>query len=41
MEYLIYNSSSDVTKLELLLKADETLYNVKNSGRNNFAILEV
>ena len=36
-----YNSSSDVTKLELLLKADETLYNVKNSGRNNFAILEV
>ena len=36
-----YNSSSDITKLELLLKADETLYNVKNSGRNNFAILEV
>ena len=36
-----YNSNSDVTKLELLLKADETLYNVKNSGRNNFAILEV
>ena len=36
-----YNSSSDVTKLELLLKADETLYSVKNSGRNNFAILEV
>ncbi|PRM89288.1 GGDEF domain-containing response regulator [Aliarcobacter cryaerophilus] len=36
-----YNSSSDVTKLELLLKADETLYNVKNSGRNDFAILEV
>ena len=36
-----YNSSSDITKLELLLKADETLYNAKNSGRNNFAILEV
>ena len=36
-----YNSRSDVTKLELLLKADEALYNVKNSGRNNFAILEV
>lgn len=36
-----YNSSSDITKLELLLKADETLYSVKNSGRNNFAILEV
>ncbi|MDN5096781.1 GGDEF domain-containing response regulator [Aliarcobacter butzleri] len=36
-----YNSSSDVTKLELLLKADEALYSVKNSGRNNFAILEV
>ena len=36
-----YNSSSDITKLELLLKADETLYNVNNSGRNNFAILEV
>ncbi len=36
-----YNSSSDITKLELLLKADEALYNVKNSGRNNFAILEV
>ena len=36
-----YNSSSNITKLELLLKADETLYNVKNSGRNNFAILEV
>ena len=36
-----YNSISDITKLELLLKADETLYNVKNSGRNNFAILEV
>ncbi|WP_198306034.1 diguanylate cyclase domain-containing protein [Arcobacter vandammei] len=36
-----YNSNSDVTKLELLLKADEALYNVKNSGRNNFAILEV
>lgn len=36
-----YNSSSDITKLELLLKADETLYEVKNSGRNNFAILEV
>ena len=36
-----YNSSSDITKLELLLKADETLYSVKNSGRNNFAILDV
>ena len=36
-----YNSNSDVTKLELLLKADETLYEVKNGGRNNFAILEV
>lgn len=36
-----YNSNSDVTKLELLLKADETLYSVKNSGRNNLAILEV
>lgn len=36
-----YNSNSDITKLELLLKADETLYNVKNGGRNNFAILEV
>lgn len=36
-----YNSNSDITKLELLLKADETLYSVKNSGRNNFAILEV
>lgn len=36
-----YNSSSDITKLELLLKADETLYSVKNNGRNNFAILEV
>lgn len=36
-----YNSSSDITKLELLLKADETLYNVKNSSRNDFAILEV
>ncbi len=36
-----YNSSSDITKLELLLKADETLYSVKNSGRNNFEILEV
>src|SRR5574344_428581 len=36
-----YNSNSNVTKLELLLKADETLYSVKNSGRNNFAILEV
>lgn len=36
-----YNSNSDVTNLELLLKADEALYNVKNSGRNNFAILEV
>ncbi|WP_152058134.1 GGDEF domain-containing response regulator [Aliarcobacter butzleri] len=36
-----YNSSSDITKLELLLKADEALYSVKNSGRNNFAILEV
>lgn len=36
-----YNSNSDVTSLELLLKADEALYNVKNSGRNNFAILEV
>ena len=36
-----YNSNSDITKLELLLKADEALYNVKNSGRNNFAILEV
>ena len=36
-----YNSNSDVTKLELLLKADEALYNVKNSSRNNFAILEV
>lgn len=36
-----YNSNSDITKLELLQKADETLYNVKNSGRNNFAILEV
>lgn len=31
----------EITKTELLLKADETLYNVKNSGRNNFAILEV
>ena len=37
----IYNTSSDITKLELLLKADEPLYRVKNSGRNNFAILEV
>ena len=36
-----YNSNSDITKLELLLKADETLYEVKNGGRNNFAILEV
>lgn len=36
-----YNSNSDITKLELLLKADEALYNVKNSSRNNFAILEV
>lgn len=36
-----YNSSSDITKLELMLKADEALYSVKNSGRNNFAILEV
>ena len=36
-----YNSSSVITKLELLLNADETLYSVKNSGRNNFAILEV
>lgn len=36
-----YNSNSDVTKLELLLKADETLYSVKNSGRNNFLILDV
>ena len=31
----------EITKTELLLKADETLYEVKNSGRNNFAILEV
>ncbi|WP_323595721.1 GGDEF domain-containing response regulator [Aliarcobacter butzleri] len=31
----------EITKTELLLKADETLYSVKNSGRNNFAILEV
>ncbi|MCT7607027.1 GGDEF domain-containing protein [Aliarcobacter butzleri] len=31
----------EITKTELLLKADEALYNVKNSGRNNFAILEV
>ena len=36
-----YNSSSYITKLALLLKADEALYNVKNSGRNKFAILEV
>lgn len=36
-----YNSNSDITKLELLLKADETLYSVKNSGRNNFLILDV
>lgn len=31
----------EITKTELLLKADEALYNVKNSGRNNFEILEV
>ena len=36
-----YNSISDITKIELLIKADETLYNVKNSGRNNFAIVEI
>ena len=36
-----YNSISDITKIELLMKADETLYNVKNSGRNNFAIVEI
>src|SRR5574344_969669 len=31
----------EITKTELLLKADETLYEVKNSGRNNFLILDV
>jgi len=36
-----YTPNSDITKLELLIKADETLYKVKNSGRNNFSILDV
>ncbi len=35
------SSCEEITKTELLLKADETLYEVKNGGRNNFAILEV
>ncbi|WP_418186453.1 diguanylate cyclase domain-containing protein [Aliarcobacter lanthieri] len=36
-----FSSNSDITRSELLVKADETLYKVKNSGRNNFDILDV
>jgi diguanylate cyclase (GGDEF)-like protein len=36
-----YNTNKDITKIELLIKADETLYKVKNSGRNNFSILDI
>lgn len=36
-----YNTNKDITKLELLMKSDETLYKVKNSGRNNFSILDI
>ncbi len=33
-----YDSSKDIPKIETLIKADETLYKVKDSGRNNFSI---
>ncbi|RBQ29047.1 diguanylate cyclase response regulator [Aliarcobacter vitoriensis] len=36
-----YSSNFDIMRLELLVKADEALYKVKNSGRNNFLITEV
>ncbi|QKF59707.1 diguanylate cyclase domain-containing protein [Aliarcobacter lanthieri] len=36
-----FSSNSDITKLELLMKADETLYQVKNSGRNNYSIIDI
>lgn len=36
-----FTSNKDITKLELLIKADETLYHVKNSGKNNFLIVEI
>ncbi|MFV7791129.1 diguanylate cyclase domain-containing protein [Aliarcobacter lanthieri] len=36
-----FSSNSDITKSELLIKADETLYKVKNSGRNNYSIIDI
>lgn len=36
-----FDALKDISKLEILIKADETLYNVKNSGRNNFKIISL
>ncbi|WP_418187198.1 diguanylate cyclase domain-containing protein [Aliarcobacter lanthieri] len=36
-----FSSNSDITRSELLIKADETLYKVKNSGRNNYSIIDI
>lgn len=36
-----FDALKDIPKLEILIKADETLYNVKNSGRNNFKIISL
>ncbi|RBQ30400.1 diguanylate cyclase response regulator [Arcobacter sp. FW59] len=36
-----FNSNNNLTKTEILLRADETLYNVKHSGKNNFLITKI
>lgn len=36
-----YNSKKDIPKIKVLIKADETLYEVKNSGRNSYKIINV
>lgn len=36
-----YQSKDDIPKLKILMKADETLYKVKNSGKNNFLISKI
>ena len=36
-----YNSKKDIPKIKVLIKADETLYEVKNSGRNSYKIINI
>ncbi len=36
-----YNSNNDIPKLKILMEADENLYKVKNSGKNNFLISKI